>query len=196
MRSSDAPSEAGVIDRLKDRLALGLSAVCAKPVDWLGVVYTWLVHKSKRTKVNFLELVLLGLSVPCFHARYFLFKFTYTIRHRQMVRLCSRSGHSGHPHYCEQFGELGLDGLTLPEAKERLRCIADRIQETGELIQAGNVVHRERILQLETELAALRGCRQDGPRVNSNTDEYRRLAVAAEKAAQEANERVLAEKSE
>ena len=71
------------------------------------------------------------------------------------------------------IGEL----VTLKTAAKHRR-IADRIQETGELIQAGNVVHRERILQLESELAALRGCCQDGPpRVNSNTDEYRRPAV-------------------
>ena len=157
--------------RLQDRLAFGLSAVCAKPMDWLGVVYTWLVDKRKRTNVYLFELVLLGLSVPCFHARYLLFKFSYSMQRRQMVHSYLRHGQGSLPDYTDYFPELGLDGLTPTQACERLREVASGLQEFSELIEAATIVEHKKILRLEAKVQILRDRRRRTANgSHSNTD--------------------------
>ena len=166
-------------ERLEDRLTLGFGAVCAKPMDRLGIVYRWLIHQSESTNIHLLKLVLLGLSILCFHAQILFFKLTYAAARRQIVRLCRRSGHGSHPHYCDYFGELGLDRLTLPEAKERLRHIAGRFQEFAELLKAANVLNHQKILSLEAELTALRE-REAARQGHSNTQAKERALAETE----------------
>ena len=158
-------------EHLQDRLALRLSTVCAKPVNWLGIVDAWLVDKGERTDVHLFKLILRGLRVPCFQARYLLFKLSYSMQRRQMVHSYLRHGQGSLPDYADYFPELGLDGLTLSEACERLCEVASGLQEFSELIEAATIVEHRRILQLEARVQVLRERRRRTANgSHSNTD--------------------------
>ncbi len=158
---------------LQYRLTLRFSAVCTKPMNWCRVVDDWLVDKSERTNIHLLKLILLGLSVPCFHMCYFLFKLSFALLARQIIRLCRRYDQSGGADYARYIKKLGLDGFTPSRTDERLYRIAYGIEKFKEFFEAANVVNHQKTLSLEAELQALRARRELPLKTGHSTTEAR-----------------------
>ena len=167
------------INKLQDRLTLRFSTACAKPMNWLVVVNNWLVDKSEGTNIYLLKLILLGLSVPCRHACYFLFKLSFALVTRQIVRLCSRYDHGGGPKNANYAVEFGLDRLAPSKTKERLDQVTRSVQMFKEFFETATVVEHQKILSLEAELRALRE-RQAARLGHSNTGAMERVLAETE----------------
>lgn len=58
-------------------------------MNWLAFCCVGLQFVSKRVPTKILKLVALLLSIPCFKASHFCFKFVYALNQRRLRRLCS-----------------------------------------------------------------------------------------------------------
>lgn len=63
--------------RLENAPMTAIEALCAKPMRWLAVFHSRLVHVSEGRTINLAKLVALAFSFPVFEAHNFLFKLRY-----------------------------------------------------------------------------------------------------------------------
>lgn len=89
---------------LNNCLYLVLPAVCAKPVHWLGRLYSWLLGVYKNTPSHLFKFVLPFCYRPVFILQYGLFEIVFFFNQFLLLRLYRKGIRLYGKQYADQFG--------------------------------------------------------------------------------------------
>jgi hypothetical protein len=84
LTSVEEPSAARFSHRLEKRLLSFCEACWAKPMRWFGAACLRLQHIGHSSESDWLQFIILLLSIPCFQASHFCFERAYFIGLRRL----------------------------------------------------------------------------------------------------------------
>src|SRR3990172_9559383 len=113
---------------LEDRLLSVFVAISAKMMRLFGALCLVFHAVDKNSRSNFLKLIALLLSFPCFKASNLFFKLAYLLNQRKALLQSRRCAALGVYDLRLEFDKLSLEGGTIAQTYGRLNDILSRLE--------------------------------------------------------------------
>src|SRR5260221_647678 len=146
-----------VLVRVQDRFRAALVACLTNVMRRLALCHLWLQRQDKNSRRQSLQLVALSLSFPCFELHNLCFKVAYLLNQRRALLINRENARLGIHEGRIEFDELGLKGLSVPQAYHRLRHILQESERRDRSADCGHIRHRLSLLERELALRAIGG---------------------------------------
>jgi len=104
----------------------------------IGALSGWLDAAGERSGSDLFQFVTSFFSIPCFKISHFLFKLTYSLQHRHLIRLGRDGARKGGTDFSLHFRDLGSNHGLIAKIECDLRDIKRSLKSGS---GAGKSVH-------------------------------------------------------